>query len=251
MPVNFLHSLFHRVELGWDPIPATYAEEYAEHALKTADTAVIERLEVLSGGLAGKRILDLGGGPGHFSVLFAERGAHVTWQDISREYQRIAKALAEARGVSLEYSLGYLEEAANFGESAYDVVFCRVCWYYGRSDRAFGRLIYRLLKPGGVGYIECNTPAFANLKGWRRLQSWLNEWTWWKIGHPLPPHGRIAKLMQSCPLERLELDYTSKLVDKILFVKSGKPASSEAERVANPGHDEHEQPGLTRLKSPR
>jgi SAM-dependent methyltransferase len=219
MPVNFLHSLFHRVELGWDPIPATYAEEYEQHTLKHVDMSVVERVEALSGELTGKRVLDLGGGPGQFSVLFAKRGARVTWHDISREYQKIAKGRAEAQGVPLDFSLGYLEEAKKFGKESFDVVFCRVCWYYCRSDRAFARLIYSLLKPGGAGYIECNTPAFANLKGWGKLQSRLNEWTWWKIGHPLPPQGRIAKLVQKYPLERLELDYSSELVDRVFFVK--------------------------------
>jgi SAM-dependent methyltransferase len=221
MPVNFLHSLFHRVELGWDPILSTYAEEYERHALKHVDTSLVERVEALSGELTGKRVLDLGGGPGQFSVLFAKRGARVTWHDISREYQKIAKGHAEAQGVLLDFSLGYLEEAKKFGKESFDVVFCRVCWYYCRSDRAFARLIYSLLKPGGVGYVECNTPAFANLKGWGKLQSWLNEWGWWKIGHPLPPHGRIAKLVQKYPLERLALDYSSKLVDAVFFVKKG------------------------------
>jgi len=222
MPVNYLHSLLHRVELGWDPIQATYAKEYERHALKDVDLSLVERIGALSGGLTGKQVLDLGGGPGQYSVLFAKQGARVTWHDVSREYQKIAMGRAEAQGVPVEFSLGYLEEAKKFGKESFDVVFCRVCWYYCRSDRAFGRLIYSLLKPCGVGYIECNTPAFAKLKGLRKLQSWLNERIWWKIGHPLPPHGRIAKLVQKYPLECLELDYSSELVDRMFFVKEGK-----------------------------
>src|SRR5262249_33655158 len=125
-------------------------------------------------------------------------------------------------GVRLEFSLGYLEDAAKFGRECFDLVFCRVCWYYCRSDRAFARLLVSLIKPGGAGYVECNTPVFARPKGWRRAQSWLNEWTWWKIVHPLPPHGRIAGLIQKHALERLELDYSSELVDRVFFVKSRK-----------------------------
>lgn len=78
MPVNLVHSLLHRVESGWDPISAEYAEQYAEAAWREERLAIIDRVEALSLGLAGKRVLDLGSGAGQCSVLFAQRGAHVT-----------------------------------------------------------------------------------------------------------------------------------------------------------------------------
>jgi len=224
MPLNFVHSLFCRVERGWDPISPEYANEYDKLASDGIDTTFLDRLEALSGGLAGKRVLDLGGGPGHFSVLFAKRGARVTWHDISRQYEQIAKQHAALNGVSLDFSLGYLEEAKKFGKNSFDVVFCRVSWYYCRSDRSFARLLYGLLKPEGLGYIECNTPAFSRPKGIRQLQSWLNERLYWKIGHPMPPQGRIAKLIQKYPVIYMELDYRDLEQDIIIFVKSKAPA---------------------------
>ncbi len=219
MPINFVHKLLHRVEEGWDPISLEYAKKYDRFASNEIDTVLVKRLDALSSGLEGKRVLDLGGGPGHYSVLFAKCGARVTWHDVSREYEKIARKRAEDCGLSLDFSLGYLEEAKKFGENSFDLVFCRVCWYYSKSDRAFGRLLYGLVKPGGMGYIKCNTSTFSRPKGMRKLQSWLNGRLWWKIGHPMPPHGRIAKLIQNYPIERLELDYSSDLCDVVLFVK--------------------------------
>lgn len=221
MPVNLIHSWFHRVESNWDPIPNDYAERYGEAAWQEDYAKVIDRLESFSGSLAGKRVLDLGGGPGHYSVLMAQRGAHVTWHDVSRAYQKFARACAEAQGISLDFSLGYLEDAKKFGSNSFDLVFCRMCWCYCRSDRAFAKLLYSLVKPGGIGYIECNTPAFAKPAGLRKFQLWLNALTWWKIGHPMPPHGRIAKLIQKRAIEFLELDYSSELRDVVLFAKRG------------------------------
>jgi 2-polyprenyl-3-methyl-5-hydroxy-6-metoxy-1,4-benzoquinol methylase len=217
MPVNFLHKLLHRYEDGWDPISPEYANEYASLVPGGINMTLLDNL---SGGLAGKRVLDLGGGPGHYSVLLAKRGARVTWHDVSREYEKIARKHAEDCGVSLDFSMGYLEEAAKFGDNPFDLVFCRVCWNYCRSDRSFSRLVYRLIKPGGIGYIECNNTAFANPRGFLRLQYWLNRYVWWKIGHPLPPHGRIAKLMQKYPVTFMELDYNSDKSDIVTFVKS-------------------------------
>jgi SAM-dependent methyltransferase len=225
MPVNFVHSLFCRAERGWDPISPDYAKEYDAFSSREIDTMLVKRLDSLAGGLAGKRILDLGGGPGHYSVLFAKRGARVTWHDISRQYEQIAMRHAALEGVSLDFSLGYLEDARKFGRNSFDLVFCRVCWYYCRSDRAFGRLLYSLVKPGGIGYIECNTPSFSRPQGFRWLQHALNSYFWWKVGHPLPPHGRIAELIHNCSVACMKLDYSSVETDIVTFVKS-KPADS-------------------------
>ncbi len=224
MPVNFLHSLLHRVETGWDPIPRGYAERYSRTAWDEQRELSIGRIEALAGNLKGKRVLDLGAGPGQYSVLMAQRGARVTSHDISRQYQRIARTRAEAAGVKIEFSLGYLETARKFGPESFDLVFCRMCWYYCRSDRKFASLVYSLAKPGGIGYVECNTPAFSKPRGFLRLQHWLNAYFSWKIGHPMPPHGRMAKLIQNYPIERLELDYSSELVDVVLFVKGKSSA---------------------------
>lgn len=220
MPVNYLHSLVHRVEDGWDPIPREYAQQYAHFATSRVDSSLVESLEAKVRGFRGRRVLDLGGGPGQYSVLFAQRGAEVTWHDVSREYLNIAEARASALGVQLRSSLGYLENAAKFGSQPFDLVFCRVCWYYGRSDRHFARLVYSLVNPGGIGYVECNTPAFSSPSGLRRIQYWLNESVGWKIGHPMPPRGRIAKLIQRYPISALSLDYSSPLLDVVEFRKA-------------------------------
>ena len=184
MPVNYLHSRLHRVEKGWDPIPTAYAKTYAAMAWSQARTAVVDRVEKELSGLRGKRILDLGGGPGQYSVLFAQRGGYVTWHDVSREYAAIARDRAQRASVSIDFSMGYLEDAKRFCKEPFDLVFCRVCWYYARSDRGFARLLYSLAKPGGVGYVTCNTPEFSQPRGVRKLQYRLNRRLWWKIGHP-------------------------------------------------------------------
>jgi 2-polyprenyl-3-methyl-5-hydroxy-6-metoxy-1,4-benzoquinol methylase len=220
MPVNFVHSLLHRVEKGWDPISPAFATEYDKLVSAAVDPNFMDRLSTLCGGLAGKSVLDLGGGPGHYSVLFAKLGARVTWHDPSRQYQKIARARADANDVSLEYSLGYLEDAKKFGKNAFDLVFCRVCWYYSRGDRAFARLLYRLLKPGGLGYIECNTSPAERQNMIRNLQAWLNSHLWLKVGHPFPPRGRIANLFHQYPVTFIEADYRYQHRDIVIFTKT-------------------------------
>ena len=220
MPINLVHSWLHRVEAGWDPIPGEYAENYAERAWNIYNNEkLVERLGSLVNGLNGKRVLDLGGGPGQYSVLFARCGAQVVWHDISRRYERIAKARSIAAGVEVEFSLGYLEEARKFGSGSFDLVFSRVSWSYCRSDRSFARLLYGLVKPGGLGYVECDTPALSKPEGLRKFQYYLSEKFWWKVGHPMPPHGRIAELIHGYPTGYMELDYSSEFQDVVLFIK--------------------------------
>jgi 2-polyprenyl-3-methyl-5-hydroxy-6-metoxy-1,4-benzoquinol methylase len=219
MPINYLHSLLHRVERGWDPIREEYAHAYSELAWSERSPKVVQNLAELLGGFSGKRVLDLGGGPGQYSILFAELGADVTWHDISRKYLAIARSRANASAVHLKFSLGYLEDAGSFLKEPFDLVFSRVCWYYARSDRQFSKLLYSLVKPGGVGYIECNTPAFSRPRNWRKIQYWLNTNLWLKIGHPLPPHGRIEQLFRKMPISRLTTNYSSPLKDIVVFTK--------------------------------
>jgi len=144
---------------------------------------------------------------------------------VSREYETIARERAAVAGVTIRYSMGYLEDASRFQSEPFDLLFCRVCWYYGRSDRQMARLIYSLVKPGGVGYIECNTPSFSRPRGCRRLQYWMNQYLWLKIGHPMPPHGRIAGLLQRRDIAEMTVDYSSDLRDIVVFTKSSHRAS--------------------------
>ena len=226
MPINLVHSLLHTVESGWDPISAAYADQYAESAWREDCEQCLARLEEMMGGLAGKRVLDLGGGAGQYSILLAKKGAQVTWHDVSRRYRAIAQRRAADARVSVQFSLGYLESAKYLAPVPFDLLFCRLCWRYCRNDRKFAALVYSLVRPGGWGYVESNTPLFLPPRGAERLRYWINDRLWWKIGHPSPPHGRIAYLIQRYPLCELVLDYSSRESDFVIFRKPQSPPSS-------------------------
>jgi SAM-dependent methyltransferase len=218
--LNRLHATLHRPEHGWDPVPAAHLEAYSAHAASTFDQEVVPRLEAKVGALEGKRILDLGGGPGDYSIEFCRRGARVVWHDVSRRYMDLARANALQAGVAIEFSLGYLEDARSRWADEFDLVFCRVCWSYCMDDQRFARILYSLIKPGGAGYIECNTPALADPRGLRKLQYLLNSKLGLKIGHPYPPHGRIESLFRRLPISNIEVDYSFQFCDRVLFFKN-------------------------------
>lgn len=223
--INRLHSWIHQPGQGWDPVAPEYASEYAESEWRNINVVLIDQLEQRIGGFSGKRVLDLGGGPGQYSVAFARRGARVTWHDVSRTYQKIAARHAAEAGVQIVFSLGYLEEADRLITDPFDFVFTRLAWCYCMNDRRFARLVYSLIKPEGAAYIESNTPRFENPRGLKRLVYFLNNWFGWKIGHPHPPHGRLASLLNGYPITLMIPDYSNDLVDKIFLIK-GKVTTS-------------------------
>src|SRR5579884_2202996 len=173
--VNMIHAALHRPERGWDPVPKEHSATYAAESGTNINTELIGRLGDLLKGYEGKRVLDLGAGPGWYSVQFARRGADVTWHDISHNYLRMAREHAAGAGVSINFSIGYHEEAARLADHPFDLVFVRFCWNYSRSDRRFARIVHSLVRRGGVGYVETNTPPFVNPSGLRAAQYWLND----------------------------------------------------------------------------
>lgn len=217
--INWLHSKLHRPEKGWDPVPADHAASYTEGEWANVDETPLDELEAWIGGFADKRVLDLGGGPGQYTYAMARRGAHVTWHDVSRTYRGIAQT--RCAGLPIEYSLGYLEEAINLGAESFDLVFNRICFSYSRSERALAGVIWHVLRPGGVAYVDTNNSRFHwdRLSAVARARTLLNSTIGWKIGHPFPAPGRLAQLFLKFPVQRVLIDYSRATNDRIIFLK--------------------------------
>lgn len=220
--VNYLHALSHRPETGWDPVPSEHAELYSQlewdNFYPTNVHRLVDQIGNWMGGLEGKRVLDLGAGPGHYSVGFAQKGAQVTWHDISHKYRSIAQQYAEKFAVNIDFSLGYLEDSRKFIDTPFDLVFVRGCWFCCMNDRDFAKLVYKLIKPGGAGYVD--SPDFKmDGKPTVQLKYLINKLVWFKIGHPHPPPGRIANLIHACGVEQMTVDYSTGENDKVFFRK--------------------------------
>lgn len=223
--VNSLHARFHRPENGWDPVPPEHAVKYGAQQWQAYNAVldVLDELEQWIGSFQGKRILDLGGGPGQYSIAFAKRDGQVTWHDVSQIYRNMAQEKAKAFAVAdkIRFSLGYLDEAPRLLSDPYDLVFNRACWYYGFSDRSFAEVVYRMVRHGGYGYVDTRHSGFQReqLSVWPLFRTWLNDKLAIKIGHPCPPRGRLARLFLRYPLKRLVVDYRSPLNDRVFFEK--------------------------------
>src|SRR5205085_10311754 len=167
--INRFHAWLHRPEKGWDPVSPSHAREYGALQWGGDTDPLVDELEARLGGLRDKSVLDLGGGPGQYSVAFARRGATVTWHDVSASYREIAEGRAREAGVAVELSLGYLEQAPELLARAFDLVFVRLAWHYCADDRRFAATVHRLVKPGGAGYVDQDVVESAPVGARRRM----------------------------------------------------------------------------------
>lgn len=105
----------------------------------------------------GSKILDIGGGPGHYSVHYARQGHEVTLLDLSEGNVRFAKKKARQYGVKITAMQGNALDLSAFPDDSYDVVFLMGPLYHlldeGNRLKAINEA-KRVLKPGG--YLFCS-----------------------------------------------------------------------------------------------
>ncbi len=100
----------------------------------------------------GSAILDIGGGPGHYSVHFARQGHAVTLLDLSDENVRFAKKKARSFGVRITAAQGNALDLSRFPDDSFDAVFLMGPLYHLMTAESRVRALTeasRVLKPGG------------------------------------------------------------------------------------------------------
>ncbi|MFS0728132.1 class I SAM-dependent methyltransferase [Paenibacillus sp. 1P07SE] len=101
------------------------------------------------GKTAGQHVLDVGTGPGFFSILLSRMGHRATAVDASEGM--VARAAHNFKAFGCDVKT-YVGDAANLHREAsesYDAIVCRdVVWTLPEPERAYAEW-HRLLKPGG------------------------------------------------------------------------------------------------------
>lgn len=103
---------------------------------------------------AGSTILDVGGGPGHYSMRLAQTGHRVTLLDLSSANVAFARAKAAEIGAPVvDFIHGNALDLSEFADSSFDVVLLMGPLYHLVSaedrDQAIGEAL-RVLRPGGI-----------------------------------------------------------------------------------------------------
>lgn len=101
--------------------------------------------------IAGKRVLEVGCGPGVVSVALANSGAHVTAVDVSASGLRVTRERAAHYGVADRVeTVQSAAEELDFPPGTFDLFFAKSVVHHLIIDDVMPR-VYRFLAPGGRG----------------------------------------------------------------------------------------------------
>jgi len=132
-------ALAHR---WWDPT----SEFRPLHEINPLRLAHIERL---AGGLAGKRILDVGCGGGILAEAMAAKGAKVTGIDLADKPLKVAMLHRMESGSDVDYRLVSAEALAEEAPGAFDIVTCMEMLEHVPDPPSTVRACAHLVRPGG------------------------------------------------------------------------------------------------------
>ena len=109
----------------------------------------------------GDKVLDIGGGPGRYSLYLAGKGCDVTLLDLSPENTKFAVERAAEQELSIKTITGDAQEADKLADGLFDHVMLMGPMYHllEETDRITAvNAALNLLKPGGIIYV-----SFINL----------------------------------------------------------------------------------------
>ena len=106
-------------------------------------------IEKLSGGIAGKRVVDVGCGGGILAEAMATHGARVTGIDLAEKPLKVAMLHALESGREVDYRLVSAEALAQEMPEAFDVVTCMEMLEHVPEPASVIAACARLVKPGG------------------------------------------------------------------------------------------------------
>ena len=132
-------ALAHR---WWDPT----SEFRPLHEINPLRLAHIERL---AGGLAGKRVVDVGCGGGILAEAMAARGADVLGIDLADKPLKVAMLHASESGSRAAYRLVSAEDLAHEEPEGFDLVTCMEMLEHVPDPASTVAACARLLRPGG------------------------------------------------------------------------------------------------------
>ena len=129
----------------WDRLVASPLQEVSLHV----HTQILRRF-----GAAGQRVLEIGAGPGRFTLVLAELGARVVVSDISPIQLDLNRQMAQEHGFA--HAVESWEELdvcdlARFPDASFDMLLAYggpLSYVLERRGQALGECI-RVLKPGG------------------------------------------------------------------------------------------------------
>lgn len=198
---------------GFDPIDKEYALMYFNETYGSKNRLDYNLISILKEhtGIKNKKIVDLGAGPGQYTLLLAKEGADVHYHDISHNFVKLAIEKAAEEGYSFTHTIDYIDHISG----PYDIIFNRGAFNYCFDDKIFVNILYNQLNKGGIyfGILVNENQVFSKKKAplfskktLLYIQFWLNDIFNIKLGHPFTSKRKIKKIFEASPFEILRLE---------------------------------------------
>jgi 2-polyprenyl-6-hydroxyphenyl methylase/3-demethylubiquinone-9 3-methyltransferase len=132
--------------------------------LHTINPVRLRYIEKVAGGLAGKRVVDIGCGGGILTESLAAAGADALGIDLAGASLHVAEAHARGRNIRVAYRLVSAEELAAEQPQGYDLVCCMEMLEHVPDPAAVVEACSKLTKPGGsvvLSTINRNPKSYA------------------------------------------------------------------------------------------
>jgi ubiquinone/menaquinone biosynthesis C-methylase UbiE len=137
------------------------AERYATSRVH-AEGESLSRLVEMVQPRADWEAIDIATGPGHTALAFAPKVKHVIASDVTPEMLRVARGLAQKRGLTNVDFAEVPAEKLPYPDASFDLVTCRTAPHHFADVRAFVAEVVRVLRPGGVfGLVDNISPDDA------------------------------------------------------------------------------------------
>ena len=179
-------------ERFYDTIASTFDDLMNPYDLERRLGVVFDQL-LRGEPLAGRRVLDVGCGTGHFSPEAQQRGASTTAVDIGLELLKRARNKGVRRVVAGD--AGTLP----FADGTFDVVISSECIEHTADPEQSVAEMLRVLKPGGALALTCPNRAWRwtitiahalNIRPYHGLENWPS---WGTLGRWVRNHGGVVQ----------------------------------------------------------
>jgi ubiquinone/menaquinone biosynthesis C-methylase UbiE len=165
----------------------------------TASRSLVADFKNRVGNPKGKRVIDVGSGPGGVSIAFAEAGAHVSGVDIEQDLHDISLKHAGFYGVDVNFVL-YDGLHLPFEDHSFDYAVSVSVLEHTTNPVLYLSEIYRVLKPGGFLYL-----GFPN-KLWPKE---THTQIWFLTYIPTFLRDGVVKILKRNPLKANNLHFYS------------------------------------------
>ena len=145
-------SISDSIRSYWDLRSRGFSEAVM-YELKNNEGRLSERLGVLCEGKKSLDILDVGCGPGIYSLYFGRAGHNVTGIDFSPKMIEQAKSNAESEGIRANFMVMDAQKM-DLPDESFDLVVSRdMFWALEHPERAYSEIM-RVLRNGGMGMVS-------------------------------------------------------------------------------------------------